>query len=559
MNPALGVSDFKHIIQFRSDTGERAKYFDKTMMIRDIINDATQFILFTRPRRFGKSLNMSMLKYFFGTKENLFSELEISKYPKLIESYQGNIPTIFLSLKDVKGADYVTMLARFSDALQESLRQCSRILDLSQLNWQTTECLSEVEITKSFKVLSEFLSNRYNTQVLILIDEYDTPLNTAYDKGYLDQAIDLIRSFFSQTFKDNSYLYKGILTGINRIAKESIFSELNNFKTHDIDSSKYATYYGFTESEIASLNLSGTQNSEIKKWYNGYNFGGVTIYNPWSILNYIDPASNFETKTYWSNSGGTDLIEKKFSMDRFDTVQKLLNNEDIKISIYSGIIYKDLDIDDEAFFNLLYNAGYLTAASDWIDNAYKYLKIANKEIHYCIERMVVRWITAKRGEMFLDRLVDSFITGQVASVQTGLQESIVQSMSFHDVNERSQESFYHGFLLGISLGAKGRYTIKSNRESGYGRYDIAWYPKDVSKHPGILIELKIDNSSAKKALAQINTKRYETDLVQYGCKKIISYGIHADGKNIKVAMKPNRTDLTIAKIEKLGEYIGVSP
>jgi hypothetical protein len=538
MKTALGTSDFRSIIQPNAITGEKSLYFDKTLMIKDLVEDNVNSLLFTRPRRFGKSLNMSMLKYFFGTKEDLFSGLKIFQYPEIIEKYRGKIPTIFLSLKDVEGPTFENLLRRFPYFIKEAYKNHKPILPSEDFAWLAKEVFSQDEIINSLRILSEKLYDHYNSPVLILIDEYDTPLNTAYVRGYLDEALELIRSFFSQTFKDNPYLFKGILTGINRVAKESIFSELNNFITHDIDSKDYATYYGFTEEEIESLDLPEKNKMELKEWYNGYDFGGTVIYNPWSVLNYIDSAPKYRAKSYWSNSGGTALIDANISIDKSEDLKILLDGGKLLVEIDSGLVFTRLETERDAFYNLLYSAGYLTAVGDWEDDFSKRnLRIVNKEVLVYLRKVVLDWFSNKSGSNFIEKLVLKFIEGDSIYLEYSLNETALSTFSYHDVASNKQENFYHGFLLGISLGAKDRYVIKSNREAGYGRYDIAWFPKNIEQDPGILIELKIDSSSSEEALAQIDTKKYETDLVQYGCKKIISYSIHADGKKIKVAMK----------------------
>jgi glycosyltransferase involved in cell wall biosynthesis len=253
--PALGVSDFKKVVSVNPITGEKPIYFDKTLMIKDILEDPSDFLLFTRPRRFGKTLNMSMLKYFFDSEEDIFSDLEIGQYPNIIEKFHGKIPTIFLSLKDVTGASYEQMLSQMSFVITSVYSDFSGDLNEGLLKYSKDILLSEDELIKSLRKLSQRLYEKYNQQVLILLDEYDTPLNNAYVEGHLDKAVKLFRSFFAQSFKDNPYLYKGVMTGINRVAKENIFSGLNNFKTEDIDSKKYAKYFGFTEVKLNHFNF----------------------------------------------------------------------------------------------------------------------------------------------------------------------------------------------------------------------------------------------------------------------------------------------------------------
>jgi hypothetical protein len=536
MRPAIGVSDFNKIVQKNPITGEIPFYFDKTLMIKDIIEDQSDFLLFTRPRRFGKTLNLDMLKSFFNKKSNFFDGLNISNYPEIIEKYQGKIPTISISLKGVIGPSYEIMCKLFVKSIKEAFLEFHEIVIMKEHKTLMKKDAWEFdEMSEIIRILCKDVYNHFHSPVIVLLDEYDSPVNNAYINGFLQEALELMKAFFSATFKENRFLYKGIITGISRIARESLFSGLNNVKICNIDKKQYSEYFGFTEGEISTLDLPDKNKNEIREWYNGYNFGGTTIYNPWSILNYID--NNFRAELYWSNTGGMTTIEENITLELTESLDILLKGEKILLRIEDSLIYGDLKDNPDAFLNMLYNAGYLTACSEFDEDNFRYLKIVNKEVLKYMQLIYLRWFTRRKEAAFLRDLIKYFVEGDSQGIEEILQYIVLSSLSFHDVTRRKQEAFYHGLVLGLSLAASDRYTIKSNREGGYGRYDIAWYPKNIAQDPGILIELKIDSCSPEEALKQIDVKKYEIDLMHHGCKQIIKYGMHCSGKEIKVVYK----------------------
>jgi hypothetical protein len=532
MRISIGVDDFKELIQEVSSEGTHYFYCDKSMMIKDVIDDGSKILLFTRPRRFGKTLNMSMLSYFFGSKETLFDGLAISKHQNIMDMHHGQYPVISISFKGLKFSKYEDMFEGITRIIRRVFADHQDTFDLKNsqfsIYFDYTKPLNLVDITNSLAQLSEHLCTHYGKPVVILIDEYDAPLQTAYLNGYYDQAVDIFRNMFEDGLKTNKSLYKGVLTGITRIAQANLFSGLNHFRMYDIDSEKYSQYFGFTEDEVK--NIIPEHYQDAKNWYNGYTFGKTTVYNPWSILSFMD--NNFYYKAYWVNTSENSLIQKSLTADKMADVEKLINGESIILKIDNNLILKDIAGYKNAFFNLLYTSGYLTSAGDGARLDEKLVRIPNFEVKDFFETIVMKWFGRGGGTEFLMDLLDDLIDGHIIDLQTKLQDLILTTMSFHDVGEQTQESFYHGFLLGMTLGLKDRYLVKSNRESGYGRYDIALYPIDPGKNPGIVIEVKMNKESPETALMQIQDKAYATDLRQHGCKIIHLYGIHFDGKQV---------------------------
>jgi hypothetical protein len=537
MRVPIGIDDFKELITVTSSTGERYFYCDKSMMIKDVIDDGPKVLLFTRPRRFGKTLNMSMLSYFFGTKEPLFNGLKISENQHIMDTYQGQYPVISVSFKGLKFSKYEDMFSGLCEIVRRAFMVHKNTFDLNStqfsMYFDRTKPLNLVDVTSFLVRLSEHLHAHFGKPAIILIDEYDAPLQTAYIKGYYDDAVEIFRNMFEDGLKTNSSLYKGVLTGITRVAKANLFSGLNHFETYDIDSKKYEEYFGFTEDDVVKL-CPKDHLAEIKEWYNGYTFGKYTIYNPWSILRCIQ--ANFEYKPYWIDTAENSLIQKSLTADKMQDVEKLINNQSIVLKVDNNLVLKYLKEDRHAFFNLLYTSGYLTSAGDGSGPYEKLVRIPNKEVLEFFEMTVMKWFGRESGKSFLDDFLNDLIQGRSIDLQTKLQDLILNTMSFHDVGERVQESFYHGFLLGITLGLKGRYHVNSNRESGYGRYDIALYPNDPAKDPGIIIEVKMNKESADGAVLQIQDKAYATELKRHGCTALFLYGLHFDGKTVTTQM-----------------------
>ena len=537
MRIPIGISDFKELIKDVSSTGEHYFYCDKSMLIQDIIDEGPKILLFTRPRRFGKTLNMSMLSYFFGSKEPLFDGLQIAENRHIMDKYHGQYPVISLSFKGLKQNNYQDMFIAFTRIIREIF---SPYRDLFQdpgddAYFNKTKTFTLDMLCSALSVLSKKLHSYYGQPAIILIDEYDAPIQTGYINGYYEDIAALLRNLFEDGLKDNSSVYRGVLTGITRVAKANLFSGLNHFWMYDIDSEKYSQYFGFTENEVKAMIPEHYQ--DAKNWYNGYTFGETTIYNPWSILNFM--YNNFHYKAYWIDTAENSLIQKSLTVDKMEAVEKLMSGGTVALKIDNNLVLKYLKEDRYAFFNLLYTSGYLTSAGEGPGPYEKLVRIPNKEVLEFFETTVLKWFGQGKGTAFLEDFFVAFLAGDADKVQIYLSTIILESFSFHDVDVLKQESFYHGFLLGLTLGLKGRYTVNSNRESGYGRYDIALYPNDPDKDPGIIIEVKINKESAHGAILQIQDKAYATELKRHGCKTVFLYGLHFDGKTVSTQLVVN--------------------
>ena len=536
MRIPIGVSNFKELMQDVSSTGEHYFYCDKTLMIKDIIDEGPKVLLFTRPRRFGKTLNMSMLSYFFGTKEPLFEGLEIAKDQHVLDTHNGQYPVIFISFKGLKHVKYEDMFEGVSAIIRRAFADHQKTFDLNNsqfsIYFDHSKPLSLVNVTSSLLQLSEHLSVHYGQQVVILIDEYDAPIQTGYLNNYYEKIVALMRNLFEDGLKDNDCLYKGILTGITKVAKANLFSGLNQFRTYDIDSEKYSQYFGFTEDEVKAVIPNHYQ--EAKAWYNGYTFDKVTVYNPWSILSFID--NNFQYRPYWVETAENALIQKSLTADKLADVKLLLDGQSIMLKVDNNLILKYLRKYKDAFFNLLYTSGYLTATGEkGTEYNEKYVRIPNREVREFFEDIVLKWFGGEGESDFFQDFLDALLDGDNEGVQSVLSRIVKEAFSFQDGTKKQQESFYHGILLGITLSLKKRYLVKSNRESGYGLFDIALFPKDPERDTGVVIEIKT-RGSVDKAIEQIQKQEYSTELKEYGCKTIHLYGIKFDGKKISTKL-----------------------
>ena len=540
MQYAVGVSDFR-MLRSANLLDQTSFYIDKTLFIRDLLIDAVQVFVFPRPRRFGKTLNLSMLKCFFDIQEAqenlpLFEGLQITKNAAAMK-YQGKYPVISFTFKDFKHSTYDEFLSSMKNLIFTCYKEHEYLLtspqltqfDQNDLKPYFTKELSSIEIRDAFKTLSALLKKHHNQMAIILLDEYDTPLTEAYVQEYYKESVNVMRGFLGATFKDNRHLFKGIITGVTRVAKESLFSDFNNPGIYDITKNRYAQYFGFTQEEVNAV-CDKKCLKDITDWYNGYRFGDNTIiYNPWSIINYLKKHQKLEP--YWINTSGNALVKKDLTADKFRDVQTLLDGKSLPIEVQPFTVIADLKRDSKAFWNLLFMAGYLTLDEKG------HFKLPNKEIKYFFENVVINWFNREEYPDFLMSLLEDFMQGNEINIQHKLTAVILDTMSFHDVAENRQEALYHGFMLGMSLGLKGRYEVESNRESGYGRYDIAWFPKDPAKDPGVIFEIKISNKeTAETALAQIDNKKYATALKKHGCKVIKKYGLHFDGKVVTTKM-----------------------
>ena len=547
----VGIEDFERIIR------EDYYYVDKTMLIEELLINRAPVTLFTRPRRFGKTLNMSMIKYFFDVKnkeenKKLFENLKI--YSSEYMSEQGKYPVIFISLKDLKGDTWEECLKRLKLFIFDLYAEFEYIREkMNEWDKRKFEKVlyekEDADYIMSLKFLADSLYKYHGEKVIILIDEYDAPIINAFDKGYYNEAINFFQTFYSSALKTNNSLKYGILTGITRIIKEGIFSGLNNLKVDTILNKKYSEYFGLLESEVVEmLDYFGMKYKieEVKEWYNGYLFGESEVYNPWSIVNYID---NGEIKAYWANVSGNTLLENMLNYageSVYNDLKRFTAGESIEKYISDGTTIKSLLSNDNEIWQLLLYSGYLTKDKNQkeIDVTTEYtdvynLRIPNKEIRKYF------------GNMFLERffgtevktniLIKALEGGDIKKFEKTLGEIMINMLSHFDL-DKEMEKIYQVFMIGLVGFLMGKYEIISNNESGYGRYDLAMIPIK-SNEKAYLMEFKISKTkkgmeeSAEKALKQIDEKKYDTKLRARGIKNILKIGIAFYGKEVKVVFK----------------------
>lgn len=544
MRFSIGTDDFKRIRTDKDEYGHLCFYCDKSLLIRDIINDGTSVFVFPRPRRFGKTLNLSMLKYFFDLEysENteLFTGLKITEHKNIMEEWQGKYPVIFISLKDLRTDNYISFMKGLKKYICDCYQSFSYLLKSEKLEDQLRQNLmrystgqfDDDEIEWPLWHLTQALYFHHGKQgVVVLFDEYDTPLQDAYVNKFFDDAIKPFRRVLGKLFKGNDFLYKGVITGITRIARESLFSGVNNLEVYDITRDDYAQYFGFTEEEVQQI-CDPAHFGDLKSWYNGYRFGeNLTIYNPWSVLHFLKNKYKFEP--YWVNASSNDLIKESLTADKMEGVKALIEGRSLDVEIEPFTVMNNLKGNKTAFWNLLFMAGFLTLDAD------KKMRIPNREILYFFKKVVLEWFNRDGSAEFLQEFLASLLDGDNESVQASLSKIVGEVFSFQDGTKRNQESFYHGIVLGITLGLKGKYKVKSNRESGYGLYDIALFPENPAKDAGIVIEIKT-RESAEQALVQIQSKAYSMELKESGCKTIHLYGIRFKGKEVTTQLVTER-------------------
>ena len=540
---AIGLSDFKHLIE------EDFYYFDKTKFIEEIIEDGSQVKLFARPRRFGKTLNMSMLKYFFDIKnreenKEIFKDLYIEKTEAFKE--QGQYPVIFLSLKDLKALTWEQMEKAIKSAISRLFSEYKYLLnDLDKFDTLTFENIllknTELEdLKEALKFLTRILYEKYNKKVVVLIDEYDSPLVSAYINGYYEKAKDFFKTFYSTVLKDNSYLQMGVRTGIIRVIKAGIFSDLNNLSTYTILSDVYTDSYGLTEEEVEkSLKYYGIEQeiSNVKDWYDGYKFGDSEVYNPWSILNFLQYK---ELRAYWVDTSGNDLIKdvlKKITKNTIEALERLFNGEGLKQNI-SGTSDLSKLLSEEELWELMLFSGYLTV-EEKIDQDNYVLRLPNKEVRTLYRKTFFEKYFGRGSKLLY--LMEALTENRIDEYEERLQEILLTSVSYNDT-KKGNEAFYHGLIMGMGLYLEGEYITKSNIESGLGRYDFVIEPKNKAKRAYIMEFKSTDNIEkleevSKEALEQIENKKYDVSLKQNGIKDITYMGIAFCGKQIKISYK----------------------
>ena len=547
----VGVDDFREV-------REQYYYVDKTDFIRRLIDGRAKATLITRPRRFGKTLAMSMLYYFFSNKDAeanrvLFEGSKIEQAGEQYMAEQGSRPVVFLSLKDIKEDTLAGMLASFGEAMKNAYREFRFLLEGTTLIPVEKEVFEAVlsgkasrnDLQYSLKNLTVYLERYYGKQVLVLIDEYDAPIQYAWDYGYYDEAIVFVRNYLSSVLKTNPALDFAVLTGVLRIAKESIFSSLNNLEVASVAFCEYKDVMGFTYEEIQKMTADfqvGDKLPEIKAWYDGYNFDGQEIYNPWSVINYFK--HKCRPAAYWVNTSGNAILRhmlEKATASQIKALTDLLHGEKITVTLDEGVIYDGIYKNSNALFSMLLTTGYLTMV-DYPDYAEgetrSTMRIPNREISYLFKGEVMAHLESVTPDnTLLYQLLDSLLTGNAEDFAEALSNYLRLLASFYDTAAR--ESFYHGLVLGLLATLMPRFEVVSNRESGYGRFDVAIFPSQ-GQIAGALLEFKVAESEAEmperaqEALAQIDGNQYAAEFERRGVKDFWQYGIAFWGKKCHI-------------------------
>lgn len=551
----IGISDY---VRAQSEY----YYVDKTLLIKEFLDRRPLVSLFTRPRRFGKTLNMDMLRVFFEISDEdtsrYFADKAIWNCGEEYRAYQGKYPVIFLTFKDVKFDTWEATIDKIRGLLQEEYGRHQELIDSDKLSQYEkiyfTKILdssaNEVELTSALERLSKMLAVHYGKAPIIIIDEYDTPIQEGYSKDFYDEIIGFMRNFFSGAFKDNKNLSYGFLTGILRIAQESIFSGLNNLSINTVMDEEYDSFFGFTSDEVKKmLEYYGMskKESELKDWYDGYLFGSEEIYNPWSVINYISRGGI--PQAYWVNTGKNEILEDLLKVATDDITERLyalLHGERIIARIDQNVVYSSLTEEPANIYSLLLVAGYLKAPKKELQADGSYLcevSIPNREIAAVYKSEIlshflqVGVITRNTA----NKIAESLYANDYKKLQNAVAEYMDKSISFYD---GGAEGFYHGLMLGLIALMDNQYKIKSNRESGDGRYDICLIPRE-EKYPGIIMELKWKEklseaalvSLAEEALVQIDKLRYDSELTEDGIADIIKFGIAFSGKKVCIKTK----------------------
>ena len=558
----IGIQDF---LKLRENHNF---YIDKTSFIKEWWESGDDVTLITRPRRFGKTLNMSMMEEFFSVdyadRGDLFEGLYIWEEEKY-RNLQGTYPVINLSFARVKETDFESTKRRIIELLMLQFEKYAFLTESDKLSQNEKEYVSRMaremdafEACSSLHRLSDVLFRHYGKKVILLLDEYDTPMQEAYVNGFWDEMVAFIRSLFNATFKTNPYMGRGIMTGIIRVSKESVFSDLNNLEVVTTTSNKYATSFGFTEEEVfAALDAvgMGEEKEKVKKWYDGFVFGKHRdIYNPWSILNFLNKG---EYETYWANTSSNSLVGKLIREGN-GTIKKqfeeLLLGNHLQVAIDEQIVYNQLNDNEEAVWSLLVASGYLKILDyDRMENlepeeepCYE-LAVTNREVQVMFAGMVKSWF--KKDKQNYNEFIKAMLMQDVDAMNEYMNQMSLELFSSFDTGKRASKKaqparFYHGFVLGLMVDFRKEYIVTSNRESGFGRYDVVMEPKNPEKNPAIILEFKVFNTkreasleeTAQAALAQIEEKQYDADLLAKGIPedRIYKYGFAFEGKIVLI-------------------------
>ncbi|MDO4555963.1 MAG: AAA family ATPase [Lachnospiraceae bacterium] len=552
----IGIDDFEKIIT------NDFYYVDKTLLIKELLDKRGEANLFTRPRRFGKTLNLSMIKYFFekpidgNSRKYLFDGMKIMDAGEKYTGLQGQYPVITLTLKSAKQGNwdmsYKSLIEEIANEFErhDYVLSCENVLEEEKEKFRAIRGRrgEPIDYAKALAFLSKILYQYHKKKVIILLDEYDVPLENAYYRGFYDKMIDFIRSLFESALKTNPYLEFSVITGCLRISKESIFTGLNNLKIISILSTDYGEYYGFVEEEVENmLKYYGLEHKMgiMKEWYDGYLFGNMEVYNPWSVINYMDGLISNENAfptAAWSNTSSNSIVKDligRASKEVQNEVEKLVNGGTIEKKVHEDITYEDIYATEDNLWNFLFFTGYLKQVGMRMEDVDRYVTMAipNNELFYVYKNTIETWFHDKVKVQDLTTLYEGMFSGNAEIFEAELKKQLYGTISYMD----NKESFYHGFLLGLMANLK-EYHMKSNRESGDGRYDICVCHDDVTIPP-VLLELKIAkryrelNAACEAALAQIEEKNYGAELVEEGYEEMICYGIAFFKKQVKVHVK----------------------
>jgi hypothetical protein len=558
----IGISDFRTLIEYRDPFGNPYLFIDKSLLVKKILSDS-HVILITRPRRFGKTLNMSLLHHFFAKEvmghstHHLFENLEIFKHKNFMQ-YQGKYPVIFFTFKDIKGenfeqaySDLKELIKKIYKEHEQAIYDSKTLTENDKLDYQAIIMreASDALIKVSLYNLTQYLTKAYGVKPIVLIDEYDTPIQAAYVHKYYKSMLELMRSFLSAGLKDNSYLEKAILTGILKVSKESIFSGLNHLSVYTLLDSRYGEFFGFTKSEVSHLFHKAEINNtleEVTEWYNGYHAGELTIFNPWSIINYIKEKGTL--KPYWINTSDNAILKNLFIQSslgfkiQFET---LFQEGTIEKLINENFSFESLEKNESALWTLFLMTGYLTIISTQKteQGSFCTLDITNKEVKGLLKTIIGEWLSGMDDATLFNHFLNEFLKGNVTYFEEHLKNILLQTCSIHDLSGKNPEKFYHGFLLGLLSGIDTKqYRIDSNKEAGLGRYDILIAPYNPNQL-AIIIELKSLNNdnqqalqdSAAHALLQIESKKYHQSTALHQTKQLLKIGIAFSGKKLAIA------------------------
>jgi Predicted AAA-ATPase/PD-(D/E)XK nuclease superfamily len=551
MKLPIGVSDFQELIE------KKYLFVDKTLLLHDIIEDGSKVILITRPRRFGKTLNLSMLYYFLQSNtqvaSNIFENLLIAKEQAFCQAHQNQYPVIFLTFKDIKQATFESSYENITLLISKLYREHRYLLnddclyedEKSNFMKIIKKEASRAELENSLITLAEYLQRKFQKNAMILIDEYDTPIQEAYMKGYYPEMIALMRGILGPALKDNDYLDKAVITGITRVSQESMFSGLNNIAVYSLLKEKFGQYFGFTEEEVVVLVQNSSQDLSlegIKEWYNGYQIGKHVLYNPWSILNCLDNKGLLEP--YWVNTSTNDLINKLLGQANISVKRRfesLLQGKTIKQSLAPNLIFPDIEKQPAALWSLLLHAGYLKVLSSRVGEGELIAEIAipNQEIRFLYVQIVKNWFSGDAGLEAYDKFIRSLMDSDIAKFKHYIASYLIQTGSYFNFNTSTSEQIFHVFVLGLVVGLREHYTIHSDQEAGLGRFDVIFMPKD-KKHQGILLEFKVARDEAelldkaKEALHQIKDKEYLQAFKQHQVTKVLAIGMAFYGKQLEL-------------------------